>query len=132
MTVCFINGCFDVLHLGHIRMFQFAKQEGTHLIVALDTDERVSKSKGPDRPFNKLEDRMEMLRSIKYVDEVLCFDSDISLESLVKNIKPDTMIVGSDWKGKKIIGSEYAKQIKYFRRINEYSTTKILQNSSDR
>jgi D-beta-D-heptose 7-phosphate kinase/D-beta-D-heptose 1-phosphate adenosyltransferase len=114
-----------------MRLFQFAKQKGTYLIVALDTDERVSNSKGTDRPYNRLEDRMEMLRSIKYIDEVLCFDTDASLECLVENIKPDIMIVGGDWKGKKVIGSEHAKRVEYFSRIDEYSTTKILENYKD-
>ena len=66
----FINGCFDVIHRGHIELFKFASYLGDRLIVAIDEDDRIRKSKGPKRPINILEDRMYVLRSIKYVDEV--------------------------------------------------------------
>ena len=128
----FINGCFDVIHRGHIELFKFASYLGDRLVVAIDEDDRIRKSKGPKRPINILEDRMYVLRSIKYVDEVEHFGSDEELENLVKKYNPDIMIVGSDWIGKKVIGSQYAKTIRFFNRIGHYSTTNIVEGSSYR
>tara|TARA_R110000824_G_scaffold274017_5_gene462664 strand:- start:1273 stop:1671 length:399 start_codon:yes stop_codon:yes gene_type:complete len=132
MKTCFVNGCFDVLHVGHIRLFKYAKEQANYLIVAIDTDEKIKKSKGNSRPFNTESDRKEMLGSIKFIDEVLSFDSNQSLEILIEKIKPDVMIIGSDWEGKEIVGFQHAKELKYFRRIDGYSTTKILESAFDR
>ena len=132
MKKVFINGCFDILHRGHIEMFKYGCSLGEKLVVAIDSDERVKKLKGSDRPFNCLEDRMFVLSSIKYIDEVLSFYSDEELVRAIKEIGPNIMIVGGDWKGKPVIGSEYALEVKYFDRIKKYSTTKILQRLVDR
>ena len=123
-----VNGCFDVLHRGHIELFKYAKSFGDNLVVALDTDEKIKKEKGDDRPYNSLEDRKEMLRSIKYIDGVLDFSSKERLEHLIKLVEPDIMVVGSDWKGKDIVGGQYAKKIIFFERIEKYSTTNILNH----
>ena len=128
----FVNGCFDVLHIGHIRMLQYARSLGDYLFVAIDDDERVRSKKGIDRPYNNVYNREEMLKSIRYVDEIGIFSTDNELISLVKKTQPDIMIVGSDWQGKEIIGSEYSRELRFFGRIDGYSTTKILQHSSDR
>ena len=130
--IVFVNGCFDILHRGHIELFEFAKSHGEYLIVALDTDERVKQQKGEKRPFNSLMDRQKVVSSIKYVDWVDSFNTDEELIGLVRQASPDVMIVGSDWQGKTIIGSQYAKEIKFFERIDGYSTTNILQNSPNR
>ena len=131
MKTIFVNGCFDVLHRGHIELFKYAKSLGDKLIVAIDTDERVKLMKGSNRPFNCQTDRKFVLESIRYIDKVLFFYSDKNLEDLVYLYKPCIMIVGSDWKNKKIIGSQYANEVRYFERIGDYSTTKILQGSSN-
>jgi|TARA_R110000824_G_scaffold118998_2_gene272817 D-beta-D-heptose 7-phosphate kinase/D-beta-D-heptose 1-phosphate adenosyltransferase len=128
MKVVWINGCFDILHRGHFEMFKFAKSLGTFVIVGIDTDEKVRKSKGDNRPFNCLQDRMFALDSIKYIDEVIPFDSAEELESLIKDLNPEVMVIGSDWKGKKVIGQQHAKELIFFDRIDDYSTTKILEN----
>ena len=128
----FINGCFDILHVGHLLLFEFCKEHCDYLIVAVDSDEKVKKDKGASRPFNCLDDRIKMLSSLRTVDNVTSFDSKESLALLVKNISPDVMVVGSDWKGKTVVGSEYAKELRFFRRIDGYSTTSILENSADR
>jgi rfaE bifunctional protein nucleotidyltransferase chain/domain len=128
----FVNGCFDILHRGHIELFKYAKSLGTKLIVAIDSDQRVNQMKGKDRPFNHQEDRKFVLESICYIDEVVIFNDEEELENLTYTYKPDIMVVGSDWNGKKVVGSQHAKQIKFFERIEGYSTTKILQGSSDR
>lgn len=128
MITVFVNGCFDILHKGHILLFEYAKSLGDKLIVAIDSDENVKKAKGSSRPFNNLNDRMLVLKSIRYIDTVLSFNDSFELENLVKFISPDIMIVGSDWKNKKVIGSEYAKQVRFFDRIGDYSTSKILES----
>jgi D-beta-D-heptose 7-phosphate kinase/D-beta-D-heptose 1-phosphate adenosyltransferase len=132
VKLIFVNGCFDVLHRGHIELFKYAKSLGTKLMVAIDSDQRVNQMKGKERPFNHQEDRKFVLESICYIDEVVIFNNGEELENLTYTYKPDIMVVGSDWNGKKIVGSEYAKQVKYFERIGDYSTTKILQGSSYR
>ena len=130
MKKVFINGCFDILHVGHIRLFEYAKMFGDKLIIGIDSDERVKSLKGDSRPFNKQEDRKEMLLSIKYVDNVCIFNDKIELENLVFNISPDYMIVGNDYKNKEVIGSDFAKKLIFFDKVNGYSTTKILQNTT--
>ena len=126
MTV-WTNGCFDVLHRGHIELFKHAKSLGSRLFVGLDTDEKVRADKGPARPFNKLKDRKFVLESIGYVDAVFEFDSRNELESLIKAIKPDILVVGSDWKGKEVVGAKYAGRVAFFDRLPGYSTTNILE-----
>jgi len=128
-TVVFTNGCFDVLHRGHIELFKYAKNLGSTLIVGIDTDEKVKQDKGPDRPFNSLKDRIFILESIKYIDEVVVFGSKQELQSLVALITPDILVKGTDWKGKEIVGEESAKEVRFFERIEGYSTTEILENS---
>ena len=132
MKTIFINGCFDVIHRGHIELFKYAKSLGEYLIVAIDTDERVKQLKGSSRPFNNQNDRKFILESIRYIDSVCFFDSEEELEKLISTINPEIMIVGSDWKDKKVVGSQYAKSLRFFDRIGDYSTTKILQGSSYR
>ena len=126
--IIWTNGCFDILHRGHIEMFKYAKSLGDRLIVGIDSDEKVRKDKGEDRPINKLEDRMFVLDAIEYIDIVLEFDSTDELEWLIKDIKPDVMVIGSDWKGKKVVGEEYTGNVDFFNRIGDYSTTKILED----
>jgi len=132
MKTIFINGCFDVLHRGHFELFRFAKELGGKVIVAVDSDNRITKHKGPHRPINSLQDRKFILSRLKDVDEVLDFNTDLELTELVRRINPDHMIVGSDWKGKAIIGSAHAKEILFFERIDGYSTTKTVQSIAPR
>ena len=120
------NGCFDVLHVGHIALFKYARSLGDELIVGIDSDEKVKKDKGKNRPLNTLYDRMEVLNALVYVDKVIPFDTTVELERTVKWLKPHVMVIGSDWKGKDIIGSKYTEKVIFFDRIGDYSTTKIL------
>jgi bifunctional ADP-heptose synthase (sugar kinase/adenylyltransferase) len=100
--------------------------------VALDSDKKVSQDKGYLRPIYPLEDRVFQMMSIKGVDVVHTFDTRFELESLIDSIRPDILIVGSDWKGKEVVGAEYAKEVKFFDRIGSYSTTKTIQGSAYR
>jgi rfaE bifunctional protein nucleotidyltransferase chain/domain len=122
-----VNGCFDILHRGHFELFNYAKSLGEVLVVGVDSDEKVTQDKGPDRPYNKLEDRVYALESLKAIDKVMVFDSKDHLEWLVEITKPDILVVGSDWKGKEIVGGQHAKEIVYFDRVGDYSTTDILR-----
>lgn len=132
MTTVFINGCFDILHRGHLELFKYAASLGTRLIVAIDSDQKVREAKGPNRPINNVEDRKFMLLSLRYIDEVRVFATPEELVETVRSVTPDIMIVGSDWKGKPIVGGEHAQEIRYFERIDGYSTTNIIQSISDR
>ncbi len=120
-----VNGTFDILHIGHIKLLEFASQFG-YLRVGIDTDKRVKELKGNDRPFNSQEDRKKMLESIKFVDEVVLFDSREELIDNIKNFSPDIMVVGDDYKEQIVYGSEHAKKLIFFEKIPNYSSTKIL------
>lgn len=128
----FVNGTFDILHMGHLDLLNYAKSLGTHLLVAIDSDNRVTEKKGSDRPFNKIANRISLLNNLKAVDEVKIFNNDFELEIIIQNYKPDIMLVGNDWKGKTIIGSEYAKQLMFFDRKIDESTTKTIENYINR
>ena len=121
-----VNGTFDVLHIGHIRLLEYANSFGD-VRVGIDTDDRISQAKGKDRPFNTLSRRVEFLNSIKYVNEVVIFGTDEELSKSIEDYSPDIMVIGSDYKNKPIIGSKYPKKIVYFERIEDLSTTKILK-----
>ena len=127
MSVVWTNGCFDVLHPGHIELLKFARSLGDYLIVAIDSDEKVAQMKGPERPIFSQYDRALMLKSIRYVDVVHVFDTRQELEELLYSISPDIMVVGSDWKGKEVVGSQYAKSVRFFDRLGDYSTTQTVQ-----
>ena len=124
--IIWTNGCFDVLHRGHIELFKHAKSLGDWLVVGIDTDERVRASKGQSRPFNTIEDRVAMLGSIRYIDEIRVFDSNEELDTQVLLSRAEIMVVGSDYKNKEVIGSRHVQEEKFFDRIGGHSTTKIL------
>jgi len=127
-----VNGCFDVLHRGHIELLKYAKSLGDYLVVGIDDDDRVRNLKGESRPVNCLEDRVEMLSSIKYIDDVVWFGTDRELDAQVLLSAADIMVVGSDYIDKNVIGSRHVREVKFFRKIDGYSTTEILENSTDR
>jgi D-beta-D-heptose 7-phosphate kinase/D-beta-D-heptose 1-phosphate adenosyltransferase len=126
MKKIFTNGCFDVIHRGHLELFEYANSLG-YLFVGVDSDEKVRLDKGKDRPYNKLDDRIKMLKSLRFIDEVRSFNDTQGLEDLIKDISPDILVIGSDWRGKKVIGEQYATKLQFFERIDGYSTTNILK-----
>jgi D-beta-D-heptose 7-phosphate kinase/D-beta-D-heptose 1-phosphate adenosyltransferase len=129
--IVWTNGCFDILHRGHIELFKHAKSLGTKLLVGIDSDEKVSRDKGLDRPFTTLKDRKFILESIKYIDEVMVFDTTDGLNNLIKEVKPFILIIGSDWTNKTVVGEEHAQHVRFFERMNKYSTTNILEWKKD-
>ena len=116
MTTVIVNGTFDILHPGHVAMLNTARSLGHYLIVAIDTDRRVKELKGDKRPINDQLFRKIMLQNLKAVDIV------------IKRYKPDIMVKGSDWKGKSVVAEQYVKEIFWYDRIDEYSTTKTIQD----
>ena len=121
-----MNGCFDVLHYGHFKLIEYAKSFGGKLVIGIDSDERVKFLKGTDRPFHTQEQRRFNLMQINGVDAVVTFDSEDELRKQIELYSPDIFVIGSDYIHKPIIGGEYAKEIKFFNRIDEFSTTKLL------
>ena len=125
--IIWTNGCFDILHKGHIALFKYAKSLGGKLYVGIDSDEKVKKDKGSNRPFNNVQDRKEVLESIKYIDGVFIFNDTQGLDDLIRVVGPDIMVIGSDWKGKKVVGEQHVKKLVFFDRLKDYSTTNILE-----
>ena len=118
------NGCFDVLHIGHMRLFKYAKSLGDYLTVGIDSDKRVKELKGPLRPINSEIFRKEMLLSIKWIDNVVVFDDESELDFLVSKLA-DKMVVGSDYIEKDVIGSSHC-DVLFFEKIPNFSTTRII------
>ena len=110
-------------------MLKYAKSKGDYLVVGIDTDKRVKQLKGEDRPFNNEEDRRDFLLSIKWVDEVVLFDSKESLESHISNLNIDLIVVGEEYRNGVVLGSELAS-VDFFPRYGEHSTTKILSSGN--
>jgi len=104
--VVFTNGCFDILHAGHVRFLKSCKEEGDILIVGLNSDRSVSQLKGICRPIVSASDRAEILEAIEFVDYIVTFD-DNTPQGLIYFIKPDVLVKGADWDGDKIVGSDY-------------------------
>ena len=127
-----VNGTFDILHLAHIKLLNYARSLGSYVLVLIDSDRRVQELKGPTRPVNNQQERAEMLRAIRYVDEVQIFDSDQELRDFIKEYEPDIMVKGSDYRNKPIIGAEYCKEIKFYEYMEGYSTTKKISSIIDR
>jgi len=122
-----VNGCFDILHKGHLQMLQFARSLGENLRVGIDSDYKVKLNKGANRPYNTEQDRKFMLEGFSCVDEVVIFKTADELEEMIREYSPEIMVVGSDWKGKPVVGSEGADKVVYFDRVGDYSTTAILE-----
>lgn len=120
-----VNGTFDVLHIGHVKLLEFASQFGL-VRVGLDTDERIKSKKGEQRPFNNLQDRIDFIKSIKYVDSVVSFGSNEELEEKIKEWDSDIMVIGNDYKYHEIIGAHLIDRVVFFDKIEGKSTTKIL------
>lgn len=127
-TKVLVNGAFDVLHNGHLNLLMYAKMLG-YVICAIDTDERIQNAKGFDRPFNNLATRAKLLSRIKDVDEVWSFDSDEELIDLMR--RADVRVIGSDWRGKEIVG-EHLVDIHFYERVNNESTTKTIEDYLNR
>ena len=129
MKTVFTNGCFDMLHPAHLKLLRYCKSLG-YVIVGINSDDSVRRLKGATRPYFSEKDRKFMLESCKWVDDVCVFDEDTPY-NLIKQVNPDIIVKGGDYKYEEIVGSDLA-EIKIFEYIDGYSTTKIIQNISNR
>jgi len=125
-NIVFTNGCFDILHVGHVKYLQVAKSFGDVLIVGLNSDESVSRLKGPSRPINIAEDRAYLLGALEAVDFVVPFEEDTP-HDLIKMISPDVLVKGGDYEGKKVVGSEFSAELKLVDFVDGKSTTKTIE-----
>ena len=123
----FTNGCFDVLHKGHVELLKFCKSLG-YVTVGLNSDSSVSRLKGFGRPVNSQEDRKLILEALKYVDEVILFEEDTPLR-LIQELRPDIIVKGGDYIKTDVVGNEISEVI-IFNTIQGYSTTDTLNRVS--
>lgn len=126
----FTNGCFDILHKGHIELLRYCSQLGDKVIVGLNSDDSVKRLKGSSRPINRQEDRKFMLESIRYVSEVFVFNEDTPY-NLIKRLNPDIIVKGGDYKPEDVVGKDIS-EVKIFSYVEGYSTTKKIQDIVDR
>jgi rfaE bifunctional protein nucleotidyltransferase chain/domain len=120
----FTNGCFDILHIGHVEMLKFCKSLGGKVVVGLNSDDSVKKLKGSKRPINNQNERKIILESIKYVDEVIIFDEETPLR-IIQQLKPDIIVKGSDYKEEQVVGNTISKVV-LFPYMKDKSTTNII------
>lgn len=130
--VVFTNGCFDVLHAGHVNYLRFARSKGDALVVGVNDDASVARLKGPTRPVNGLEDRMEVLAALEVVDAVVPFHEDTP-KALVEQVSPDVLVKGEDYKDKEVVGAEWVEahggQVVLAPLLQGRSTTGILERA---
>ncbi|MCB0486983.1 MAG: D-glycero-beta-D-manno-heptose 1-phosphate adenylyltransferase [Cyclobacteriaceae bacterium] len=128
--IVFTNGCFDLLHLGHVDYLEKARAFGTKLVIGLNTDDSVSRFKGPDRPIQDQTSRARVLAALQFVDLVVPFDQDTPLE-LVSTLIPDVLVKGSDYLAENIVGAEVVKKhgglVKTIEFVSGYSTSRIIE-----
>jgi D-glycero-beta-D-manno-heptose 1-phosphate adenylyltransferase len=128
--VVFTNGCFDILHRGHIEYLNEAKSLGRYLIVGLNSDSSTRRLKGEDRPVNKETDRAFVLSNLKCVDAVIIFSEDTPYD-LISSVKPDFLVKGGDWKEDQIVGSDivkvYGGKVISLKFVDSYSTSNIIE-----
>jgi D-beta-D-heptose 7-phosphate kinase/D-beta-D-heptose 1-phosphate adenosyltransferase len=124
--IVFTNGCFDILHRGHVSYLDVAKSFGDVLILGLNSDESVKRLKGVNRPINNQEDRGFILAALESVDYVVNFSENTPYE-LIKIIQPDILVKGADYEGKEVVGSDIAKEVRLVTFIDGKSTTSTIE-----
>ena len=127
MSIVWTNGTFDILHPGHIQLFKVAKELGDMVVVGTDTDEKIKKDKGFDRPINDLCYRVAMLEAIKYIDAVHTFDTRSELEGLIQMYNPDILLIGDDWRYGDVVGREFAKEVRFLPRVGGYASSNTIK-----
>lgn len=128
--IVFTNGCFDILHRGHVEYLQEAAALGDRLVIGVNTDRSVQRlGKGLDRPINDQDSRALVLAALRYVDAIVIFDEDTPLE-LISAIQPDVLVKGGDWKPEDIVGSDVVKarggEVRSLKLVEGFSTTRLI------
>lgn len=130
--IVFTNGCFDLLHVGHVRYLQEARKLGDFLVIGVNSDESVRRLKGPTRPIQNESDRAEILAAIGCVDATVIFEEDTPAR-LIEQIRPDILVKGGDWKIDQIVGGpfvqSYGGEVRSLQFIDGKSTTKLIEKS---
>jgi len=126
LTVTFVSGCFDLIHPGHIALLEFAASFGAKTFVAVDSDTRVRQTKGLARPIQEEQARVQVIEAIKFVSAAKLFSTDEELRALIAELQPDRLVLGSDWRGKRIIGSEIVREVVFLNRVDDHSTSKLV------
>ena len=127
--IVFTNGCFDILHAGHVSILEFARSKGDVLVVGLNSDASVKRLKGPARPVNTQADRALVLAALESVSYVCLFEEDTPY-NLIKLVRPDVLVKGGDYKPAEIVGREFAKKVVRFALLKGRSTTNIIKKVS--
>lgn len=131
-NVIFTNGCFDILHAGHVQLLKECKKlagDNGKVIVGLNSDASVKKLKGESRPVNDQESRKLLLESLRFVDEVIIFEEETP-ELLIEKIRPDILVKGGDYSIDQIVGKQYAKKVVVFPYVDGKSTTNTIEKLS--
>ncbi|MFY9082770.1 D-glycero-beta-D-manno-heptose 1-phosphate adenylyltransferase, partial [Aliarcobacter butzleri] len=124
--IVFTNGCFDILHVGHVKYLEEARSYGDVLILGLNADSSVKKLKGESRPINNQDDRAYILASLESVDYVVIFEEETPYE-LIKLIKPHVLVKGGDYEGKDVVGQDIADELKLVKFVDGKSTTNTIK-----
>lgn len=123
------NGCFDILHKGHLELLRFCKSQGDRLLVAVNSDESIKRLKGESRPVKRLDERLDILSELECVDFLIPF-GDNTPSDLYRIVQPDLLVKGTDWEGQYVAGQEYCGDLKFFKNIENYSTTSTIHRMS--
>jgi len=129
--IVFTNGCFDILHPGHIKLLKEAKKLGDYLFVGLNSDKSIKKIKGEKRPILSQNARVEILSAIEYVDYIILFD-EATPYRLIKSLKPHYLVKGADWKKEEIVGREFVQKIYQVKILKNFSTTLLIEKILER
>ncbi len=124
--IVFTNGCFDIIHAGHIKTFRKAKSYGDYLIAGVNSDTSIRRLKGASRPIIKEKFRLEVLSSIRYIDFIVVFNELTPLK-LVKIIKPDFLVKGGDYSNEEVVGRKYSGRVIIVSTLKGISTTDIIE-----
>jgi D-beta-D-heptose 7-phosphate kinase/D-beta-D-heptose 1-phosphate adenosyltransferase len=125
-TIAFTNGCFDLMHIGHVKYLEEAGRGNRVLIVGLNADASISRIKGPTRPIVPQKSRAAVLAALESVDFVVIFTDDTPYK-IITAIRPDILVKGADWKGKSVAGEDLVKKVEFVKFVQGFSTTNIIE-----
>ena len=125
-TVVFTNGCFDLMHIGHVKYLEEASKGNRVLIVGLNSDTSINRIKGPSRPIIRQKSRAAVLAALESVDFVVIFN-EATPYKIIAAIKPDILVKGADWKGRSVVGEDLVKKVEFVKYIQGFSTTNIIK-----